>query len=72
MSGRLKLLRIAVNAAVIVVLLEAGSWLAIKVVSSKLDEPIRRTSDVFREQTERLTELLDPRVPTLVTIDSIL
>ena len=71
-SGRLKLLRIAVNAAVIVVLLEAGSWLAIKVVSPKLDEPIRRTSDVFREQTERLTELLDPRVPTLVTIDSIL
>jgi len=52
LTGRTKLLYAAIIAAVTIALLEGFSWVALALIAPRLDEPVRRTSDIFREQTD--------------------
>jgi len=65
---RNRLLRGAVHLVFLVGLLEGSSWLAIAVISPRLDEPIRRTQVIFREQSERIQHMLDSLPAALLTV----
>ena len=69
-TGTGKLVRAAMNTILVVAILEGGSWLAIRILSSRL--PIRRTSEIFREQSAGIRQLLDAGPTTLIVIDSVL
>lgn len=62
---------VAAALALLVLAAEGGSALAIALVGGRLDEPIRRTADIFREQTAMLEDLLSER-PRLMRLDSAL
>lgn len=63
--------RTTVAIAMVALVLEGGSALAIALVGKRLDEPIRRVAGMFREQSVMLSELLAPG-DRLLRVDSTL
>jgi GDSL-like lipase/acylhydrolase family protein len=68
-SGRRRVLLRVLAAATVLAVIEVTSVLAIWLSRPFLDEEIRTTRDVFREQSELIEKLLDPEVPRLLTLD---
>lgn len=72
-TTRTKFLFAAITFVLVVGILEAVSWIAIVLISPRIGEPIRRTHDIFRDQSERIERRLEADSSALfIVLDSTL
>ncbi len=72
LSRRRRILFRCLLVVLVLAAIELISWLAITVVNPQLEEKIRRTSDIYQEQTELIGQLLDPDLHQLHEIHPVL
>src|SRR5438309_9940723 len=72
MSRRRRTALVALLCALVLVAAEGISLLALRLTRPYLDEEIRTTADVFREQSARIRVLIDSDTTMLLALDSIL
>ena len=70
LQARVRLL--AFRAAITLIVIECLSLLAIRLSRPLLNDEIRTSRDIFREQSEKIRRLLDPSSPHMLSLDATL